>query len=85
MHRLLSITVLLFVNQLALAEDWSEFLGPKASAKSNDTVPTKWSNDESLLWKVDLPGGGSSSPIIVGDRVLLTCYVSNANPERQVL
>lgn len=85
MRRLLSITILLFVNQLALAEDWSEFLGPKGSAKSNDTVPTKWSNDESLLWKVDLPGSGSSSPIIVGDRVLLTCYVSNANPERQVL
>jgi outer membrane protein assembly factor BamB len=85
MHRLFAFAMFLFVNQIAVAEDWAEFLGPKGSAKSNDSVPTTWSNDENLLWKVDLPGGGSSSPIIVGDRVFLTCYVSSPSPERQVL
>ena len=85
MYRLFAISVLLFIHQLAQAEDWSEFLGPNGSAKSKGTVPTTWSNDENLLWKVDLPGAGSSSPIIVGERIILTCYVSSTKPERQVL
>ena len=85
MYRLFAIAVLLFIHQFAQAEDWSEFLGPNGSARSQGTAPTTWSNDENLLWKVDLPGAGSSSPIIVGDRIILTCYVSSTKPERQVL
>ncbi len=83
-------TICLVVLQLGLvsaeASDWPEFLGPGGNARSNDTVPTNWSESENLSWKVDLPGAGSSSPIIVGDRVILTCYVSDATaPKRQVL
>ena len=32
-----------------------------------------------MLWKLDLPGAGSSSPIIVGDRVFVTCYSREGN------
>ncbi len=32
-------------------------------------VPT-----ENIKWKAELPGSGVSSPIIVGDRVFVTCY-----------
>ena len=32
------------------------------------------SASENLQWKVDLPGPGSSSPIVMGDRVYVTCY-----------
>ena len=56
------------------SQDWPELLGPGGTARTTDTVPTKWSESENLLWKLDLPGAGSSSPIIVGGKVFVTCY-----------
>ncbi len=57
------------------AADWMQFRGPGGSASIDDTgLPTKWSEDENLVWKVKLPGLGTSSPITVGERIFLTCY-----------
>jgi outer membrane protein assembly factor BamB len=41
-------------------------------------VPVEWSSTKNLKWKAALPGPGLSSPIIVGDRVLLTCWTGYA-------
>lgn len=55
--------------------DWTRFRGPNGSAVSDvRNVPTEWSDSKNLAWKVALPGPGSSSPIVVGDRVFVTCY-----------
>lgn len=67
------------------ANDWMEFLGPQGSARTEQVVPTSWSDSSNLVWKTDLPGSGSSSPIVVGDRVIVTCYVKGDAPKRQVL
>lgn len=57
------------------AEDWRQFRGPGLSGRSPDTtLPTKWSDTENLAWKAKLPGPGSSSPIVVGKKVFVTCY-----------
>jgi outer membrane protein assembly factor BamB len=58
------------------AADWTRFRGPNGSGVSEDTapVPATWSAAENLKWKVALPGPGSSSPIIVGDRIFVTCW-----------
>jgi outer membrane protein assembly factor BamB len=37
-------------------------------------VPLEWSDEQNLLWKAPLPGPGSSSPVIHGDDVFVTCY-----------
>ncbi len=75
---LLALTVCAIVSGLILtatAADWMQFRGPGGSAASDDTgLPTKWSEDENLLWKTSLPGLGGSSPITVGERIFLTCY-----------
>ena len=76
-----------FVNILALtvvalatasvgqAADWTRFRGPNGSAVSEaKKVPTEWSDTKNLAWKTELPGPGSSCPIIVGERVFVTCY-----------
>lgn len=56
--------------------DWIRFRGPNGSGVSDEekAVPVKWSATENLQWKVELPGPGHSSPIIVGDRVFVTCW-----------
>jgi outer membrane protein assembly factor BamB len=59
---------------LALADDWSQFRGPGGRGASADAVPVTWSRTENVVWKRDLPGGGTSSPIIVGNKIYLTCY-----------
>lgn len=56
-------------------DDWRQFRGPNASGVSNEIgLPTKWSATENIHWKRRLPGAGASSPIVVGNRVFVTCY-----------
>ncbi len=66
----------------ALAEDWLRFRGPNGSGISDANVPTSWSESENLRWKAKLPGFGSSSPIVVGSRVFVTCYSGYGTGER---
>jgi len=55
--------------------DWPMLFGPNGAAKSDDTsIPITWSADENMAWSVDLPGAGTSSPIIIGNKLILTCY-----------
>ena len=58
------------------SEDWRGFRGTAGSgvANSESSIPTKFSDTENVRWKVEMPGAGASSPIIVGDRVIVTCY-----------
>ncbi len=60
---------------LAMAGDWPQFRGPESTGKLKDaSAPIKWSSDQGITWKTKLPGPGSSSPIIIGDRIFVTCY-----------
>jgi hypothetical protein len=62
----------------AAGADWTRFRGPNGSGVSPDTVPTTWSESQNVKWKKDLPGPGLSSPIIIGDRVVVTCWTGYA-------
>lgn len=65
----------------AWGADWPRFRGPNGSGISRDsgTIPTEWSETENLKWSAELPGPGKSSPIVVGDRVIVTAW-SGENP-----
>ena len=57
------------------AADWTRFRGPNGSGVSEDgKTPLTWSDEKNLKWKTPLPGPGTSSPIVVGERVYVTCY-----------
>ena len=70
------LTTIACLSILLLAgADWPRFRGPAASGVSQDTgVPVRWGATEDVVWKTAMPGAGASSPIVVGDRVFLTCY-----------
>lgn len=53
---------------------WPQFRGAGAHGKSAEVVPTKFSDKENLRWKIDLPGPGTSSPIVAKGRIFLTYY-----------
>lgn len=57
------------------AGDWPQFRGPNGSSASTQTgLPDAWSDSENVAWKTPLPGSGSSSPVVSGGRVYVTCY-----------
>ncbi|MCB1231989.1 MAG: PQQ-like beta-propeller repeat protein [Verrucomicrobiae bacterium] len=64
------------VSSPADAENWPGFRGPDGAGVAEDAkVPLTWGPEtENLKWKVLLPGPGSSSPIVWGDHVFVTCY-----------
>jgi outer membrane protein assembly factor BamB len=64
----------------AAAGDWPRFRGPNGSGVSLDAKapPTTWSDSRNLKWKLELPGPGLSCPIVVGDKVFVTCWTGYA-------
>lgn len=60
---------------VAQAADWPQFRGADGSGVARDAKPpTVWSDVQNLKWRTPLPGGGTSSPILVGGRVFVTCW-----------
>jgi outer membrane protein assembly factor BamB len=55
--------------------DWPQFRGPNADGATSVTgTPLRWSDSQGIRWQTALPGPGASSPIVVGNRIFLTCY-----------
>ena len=64
-------TVLVEINPEA-ERFWPQWRGPYATGVSQyATPPLEWSETENIRWKVEIPGRGSSSPVVWGDRVFL--------------
>ncbi len=66
--------VVLIASSQVSGEDWTRFRGDGASGFSAKAAPVKWSPKENIAWTADLPGAGVSCPIIVGDKIFVTCY-----------
>ncbi len=66
--------------EVVSAANWTRFRGENGSGVSSGDAPTptKWSDTENLKWKVDLPGPGLSSPIVVGDKIFITSWTGYA-------
>lgn len=55
--------------------EWAQFRGPNGSGISTAAgLPTAWSKQQNLLWKTALPGPGTSSPIVIKDKIFLSSY-----------
>ena len=56
---------------------WPQWRGPAATGVSRTAKPPlEWSESKNVRWKVELPGRGSSTPVVWGDRL----YVLTAAP-----
>ncbi len=79
MHRSFSIALAVSFAAVAHAADspqdaqnWSQWRGPNAdgSAPKADP-PTKWNATTNIAWKAEVPGKGSATPVVWGDRVFV--------------
>lgn len=58
----------------AAPANWPQWRGPKNDGHSPEkNLPVEWSETKNLVWKVKLPGDGSSTPAVWGDRIFFTC------------
>lgn len=80
MVRTLTGLVVLLIGQAALARDfeadklanWHHWRGPMANGSAPQAdPPLKWDARTNIKWKTDLPGKGSATPIVWGDRIFV--------------
>lgn len=71
------LALLLLVRLLA-ADDpagerfWPQWRGPYATGVSKYArPPLEWSETKNVRWKIEIPGRGSSSPVVWGDRLFV--------------
>ncbi len=58
------------------ARYWPQWRGPHANGVSlAGNPPLEWSETKNIRWKVPIPGRGSSSPVVWGDRLFVTTAV----------
>jgi outer membrane protein assembly factor BamB len=80
-----SFLVLIACGLPGTAQEWTRFRGPNGQGISDaKTIPVEWKNSD-FNWKVDLPLGGHSSPVLWGEKIFLTCADDSKSAERQVV
>jgi outer membrane protein assembly factor BamB len=58
------------------ASDWLQWRGPSGNGISTESgLPLKWSATDNVAWTAALGGHGVSTPIVIGDRVIVTSQV----------
>ena len=75
---------------VSAAEHWPRWRGPQGTGLApGSNPPITWSETENIKWKVEVPGKGTSSPIIWEDKIFFQTAVlaeetaaANANPTR---
>jgi outer membrane protein assembly factor BamB len=61
--------------------DWPQFRGPTGQGTSVDKgLPTNWSGTQNIVWKVEPPYPGASTPIIVGKHIYVTGFSGYGMP-----
>jgi outer membrane protein assembly factor BamB len=57
--------------------NWPSWRGAAANgtAPDNCNPPVEWSEEKNIAWKTPLPGLGHSTPVIWGERILLTTAI----------
>jgi outer membrane protein assembly factor BamB len=74
MYRILPFLILT-ATVAAIAEPpdvWPGWRGRANGVSTLRTLPSSWSAERGVAWKVDVPGRGHSSPVVWGNRIFLT-------------
>lgn len=94
MHRLIAaFAIACFIASTACAAkptpvaeaQWGQWRGPLASGVApHGDPPTTWDAETNVKWKTPIPGRGSASPIVWGDRIFLLTAVDTGRSDEGV-
>lgn len=64
-------------------DNWHQWRGPDATGTApRGDPPLEWSETENVRWKRAIPGEGSASPIVWGDRIFLLTAIETDRAEK---
>jgi hypothetical protein len=65
----------------AKLENWHQWRGPNADGVApQGNPPIRWGDQQNIHWKTEIPGRGSSTPIVWQDRVFLLTAIDTGRP-----
>lgn len=68
---------LMALTGLTQAAEWPQFRGPgNAGVAEGVPLPSEWSTDTHVAWKVEIPGAAWSCPIVWGDKIFVTTAIT---------
>nr|NIP94188.1 PQQ-binding-like beta-propeller repeat protein [Akkermansiaceae bacterium] len=75
--RIIIAAAFLGTTLVSQAQDWTSWRGDKEGSGASPKAKTvsKFSEEENLLWKTELPGPGNSTPVIAGEKLIVTCGI----------
>ncbi len=63
---------------LAALQDWGQWRGPLGTGVApGASPPLHWSETRNLRWKVPIPGAGSATPVLWGDRLFVLTAIDS--------
>jgi len=63
-------------------QNWHQWRGPESTGVAPlGNPPVQWDEDTNIRWKAEIPGAGSSTPIIWGDQVFILTAVKTDRQE----
>ena len=76
MPRIIAALLFLALPAAALPQDrpgnWPQWRGPNGDGVApNSDPPVEWSETKNVRWKVELPGAGSATPVVWGDKLFV--------------
>jgi outer membrane protein assembly factor BamB len=82
---LLALSLITATNTFASPSDWQQnwpqWRGPLARGVApNATPPREWSETNNIRWKTTLPGSGTATPAVWGDRVFILTAIQSSKP-----
>ena len=87
----LSVFAIMILPGLCLAAEpaalanWPQFRGPLASGVAPEgNPPAEWSEGDNVRWKVAIPGVGSSTPVVWGDKIFLLTAIETDRKEASI-
>ena len=76
--QMLGFSLILVSITAVYAENWPQWRGPNLNGLSNEkSLPSKWTTEENVTWKLAMPGWSASTPVIWRDRVFLNVADGN--------
>jgi outer membrane protein assembly factor BamB len=80
MRLLASLCLIAALASPLMGANWPNWRGPDQNGVAPGTgFPTEWSDTKNVAWKVELPGKGSSTPIVWGEQIFLTSGADGQN------
>jgi len=78
---LVVFTIFLLACDVFAEANWPQFRGSSSGIAEDKALPETWSTTENIVWTVEIPGRGWSSPVVWGDKIFVTSVIKEGDFE----